>query len=63
MGADVQSWQDRLSHLGYTIPTSGTFDSASVQETKIFQSAQGLSPSGLVDEATWKAAFHPFAGV
>lgn len=62
-GADVQAWQDRLMHLGFTVPTSGTFDVATVAETKTFQSAQGLDPTGLVDEPTWKAAFHPFAGV
>lgn len=61
-GADVQVWQDRLLHLGFTLPTTGTYDPTSVATTKEFQSAQGLDPSGLIDETTWHAAFHPFAG-
>lgn len=61
-GADVQAWQDRLNHLGFTVSTAGTFDLSSVAETQTFQSAQGLDPTGVVDEKTWKAAFHPFSG-
>jgi peptidoglycan hydrolase-like protein with peptidoglycan-binding domain len=64
-GADVQTWQDRLGHLGFNgagLVASGTHDPASVSETERFQSAQGISPTGLVDQATWQAAFHKFVG-
>lgn len=54
----VVIWQDRLTQLGFRKAThsDGFFGPKTETETKAFQSARGLTPTGVVDSATLAAA-------
>ena len=52
----VSAWQNILTGCGYPLlHITGNFDSATVETTKKFQKDVGLSQTGKVDLATWKA--------
>ena len=52
----VAAWQNILNGCGYPLlHITGNFDSATVETTKKFQKDLGLSQTGKVDLATWKA--------
>jgi len=53
---DVVVWaQEHLISAGQPISATGTFDSATVNATTSFQTANGLPVTGQVDAATWPA--------
>jgi len=55
-GNDVRSLQQRLADAGFNPgPIDGIFGSLTEQALRQFQSANGLSDSGSVDQATWDA--------
>jgi peptidoglycan hydrolase-like protein with peptidoglycan-binding domain len=57
-GDDVRLVQQRLSDVGYPIPTaSGWFDEITMQQVMNFQRASGLEPSGAVDQETARELF------
>jgi peptidoglycan hydrolase-like protein with peptidoglycan-binding domain len=54
-GPDVSKWQDALTGAGYSVPSTGTFDQATDQATRAWQSAKGLVSDGIVGPASWGA--------
>jgi hypothetical protein len=53
---DVVLWaQEHLMSAGQAISPTGTFDSATVNAVKSFQTANGLPVTGQADAATWPA--------
>ena len=56
-GADVRTWQQQMRKRGWEISTDGRYQSGAVAVCKAFQRQKGLNPSGVVDEATWDAAW------
>lgn len=55
-GSKVRTLQLRLDIKGYDPgPIDGVFGAKTAAAVKQFQEAQGLSTSGVVDEATWEA--------
>lgn len=54
--ADVYELKVRLAQLGYySGPLDEVYDAAAVQSVREFQKAYWLQPSGVVDDATWRA--------
>lgn len=51
-GPEVEDWQNNLAALGFAVGVSTTFDAATLAATTSFQSSRGLTPSGVVDDAT-----------
>lgn len=58
-GEDVQTWQERLVALGYSLSVDSAFGPITEQTTAQFQSDRGVyaTQSGAVDQATWDAAW------
>lgn len=55
-GDDVEVLQQRLKTLGfYEGKVSGSFDAATAQAVKRFQTERNLTPNGLVGPATWES--------
>ncbi len=59
----VAALQLRLAQLGFLdellIAQTGLFDEATRQAVVAFQQSQGLTPTGIVDPATWSALLNP----
>ncbi len=56
-GADVERWQRILVSLGFDPNgTDGIFGNGTLQATRLFQRAHGLTPDGIVGRNTWGAA-------
>ncbi len=51
-GPDVQSIQERLAELGYSVSTDGSFGAATTSAVKYFQRMNGLSEDGNVGNDT-----------
>ena len=45
------------------IPISGTFDEATVEQVKSFQTYAGLPATGIMDEQTWNVLFDQYRGI
>jgi hypothetical protein len=54
-GPDVQHLQQRLLELGFAVDVTGTFDAATDEAVRSFQSANGLTADGIVGPKTWAA--------
>jgi len=54
---DVQALQIRLSEVGYRVDTDGRFDADTEKVVIAFQRDNGLTPDGIVGQATWAALF------
>ncbi len=53
-GADVKAIQWLLGARGYRVTVDGVFGATTVDAVKARQTAAGLAPSGIVDDATWR---------
>ncbi len=52
---DLVVWaQEHLIAAGYRVPVDGAFGAQTQAVVRSFQAARGLSPSGLIDSATWQ---------
>ncbi|MGN0984104.1 MAG: peptidoglycan-binding protein, partial [Gemmiger sp.] len=54
----VQRWLNRLASVNCTasfVPETGTLDEATAQALEAYQIAAGLTPLGMVDDATWES--------
>jgi lysozyme len=58
-GDDVRAWQARLQQLQFALSADGLYGPASKQACIALQREAGIDPTGIVDAATWKAAFDP----
>jgi peptidoglycan hydrolase-like protein with peptidoglycan-binding domain len=56
-GPDVRTWQQQMRKRGWQISTDGQYGPSAVAVCSAFQRQKGLNPSGVVDEATWDAAW------
>lgn len=57
---EFEKWaQMRLTAHGYAVPTDGDWGRVSIEGLKLFQKAQGLSVTGVVDKATENALKRP----
>jgi len=54
-GERVRTIQYLLQQWGYTLTVNGSFDTATQNAVKNFQSSQGLGADGIVGNATWPA--------
>src|SRR3981081_4575097 len=54
-GANVQTLQQRLSDLGYSLTVDGNFGPGTRGAVVAFQGASGLGADGLVGPSTWGA--------
>ncbi len=54
-GERVRTIQYLLQQWGYTLTVNGTFDTATQNAVKNFQSSHGLGADGIVGNATWPA--------
>ena len=53
---DMVLWaQQHLKGAGESVPVDGTFGTSTQTAVKQFQTGAGLTPSGTIDTATWKA--------
>jgi hypothetical protein len=61
VGISVVEWQNILRQdvdtSKYTAPADGTFGPITDAATKLWQSAHGITPDGVVGAATWTAAY------
>jgi peptidoglycan hydrolase-like protein with peptidoglycan-binding domain len=53
-GEDVVTLQAKLRYRGYTVPYNGSFDDATEQAVKLFQTNNGLVADGIVGHNTWE---------
>lgn len=56
-GADVQTWQSRMSARGWAIGVDGWFGPQTNTVCRQFQQEKGLAVDGVVGPVTWSAAF------
>jgi peptidoglycan hydrolase-like protein with peptidoglycan-binding domain len=54
-GAAVEALQDQLNELGERLAVDGMFNGRVYRAVVRLQNANGLPPTGVVDEATWDA--------
>jgi peptidoglycan hydrolase-like protein with peptidoglycan-binding domain len=54
-GPDVTYLQQKLNELGFVLKVDGQFGFGTEGVVKDFQSGKGLSPDGVVGQATWNA--------
>lgn len=54
-GDNVKSLQQALNSAGYGLTVDGVFGAKTLAAVKQYQTSQGLSASGTVDEGTWNA--------
>ncbi|MUG98837.1 hypothetical protein F7734_43710 [Scytonema sp. UIC 10036] len=52
-GAAVTQLKELLNAQGSTLPTDGTFDSATLSAVISFQQKHGLPVNGVIDSQTW----------
>jgi Putative peptidoglycan binding domain len=62
-GAPVRRVQEWLTYHGIATAVDGQFGSATERCVAQFQAARNLSPSAVVDEATWTGLVRPLADV
>jgi hypothetical protein len=56
-GADVITWQRRMSQRGFTLSVDGLYGQQSKTACTTFQTQQGLKADGIVGQMTWAATF------
>lgn len=54
-GNGVKDLQEALNAAGYNLQVDGVFGSKTLEAVKKYQTAQGMTASGTVDEGTWTA--------
>lgn len=59
-GTGVTDFQTRMQNLGFDVDITGTYTSDDADETSELQFAVGLTDDGVVNHATWDAAFATF---
>jgi Putative peptidoglycan binding domain len=53
---DLVIWaQQHLAAHGEPVPVDGTYGAETVAAVRAFQAGRGLAPSGVIDDATWRA--------
>ncbi|MCK2214305.1 N-acetylmuramoyl-L-alanine amidase [Actinomadura sp. ATCC 31491] len=56
-GDDVKVWQRQMRKRGWRLDVDGWYSGADGEACMAFQEEKGLKATGVVDEATWRAAW------
>ncbi|MFD0660252.1 peptidoglycan-binding domain-containing protein [Thermocatellispora tengchongensis] len=56
-GDDVRQWQARMKERGWGIAVDGAYGPRSREVCRSFQREKGLPVTGVVNKATWTAAW------